>query len=344
MKRVLQYIVYLAALVFMKFMEILPRGTFRFLGWLFSWLAVPLPPVGGLIRKNLRCAFPEKDEKEIFDLSRRCIANLIQTVCELFWFHNRPEKVKEMIDVQPNLAAVAENARKCIAEGRPVILITPHHGNWEFSGMALGLYFGFKMATVVRTPRNPYLSRLITGGRSVKNVSIIESRGGMMKLVHAMENGSVAGMLVDQNIKVRNGGVRSSRSRFALSGNDGSEEERIHRRRLLHPSSERTFQGDDGSASEASMRVHFRRRGDSGHHEDDRKSDPHGSGAIPLALQPFPVYSGECVAGTQGEVSFLRENGQAFVLFQTCKGFRQGLSYAEVAAHQKSGAGRGGRY
>ena len=60
MKRVLQYIVYLAALVFMKFMEILPRGTFRFLGWLFSWLAVPLPPVGGLIRKNLRCAFPER--------------------------------------------------------------------------------------------------------------------------------------------------------------------------------------------------------------------------------------------------------------------------------------------
>lgn len=207
MKRVLQYIVYLAALVFMKFMEILPCGTFRFLGWLFSWLAVPLPPVGGLIRKNLRCAFPEKGEKEIFDLSRRCIANLIQTVCELFWFHNRPEKVKEMIDVQPNLAAVAENARKCIAEGRPVILITPHHGNWEFSGMALGLYFGFKMATVVRTPRNPYLSRLITGGRSVKNVSIIESRGGMMKLVHAMESGSVAGMLVDQNIKARNGGA-----------------------------------------------------------------------------------------------------------------------------------------
>ena len=207
MKRVLQYIVYLAALVFMKFMEILPRGTFRFLGWLFSWLAVPLPPVGGLIRKNLRCAFPEKGEKEIFDLSRRCIANLIQTVCELFWFHNRPEKVREMIDVQPNLAAVAENARKCIAEGRPVILITPHHGNWEFSGMALGLYFGFKMATVVRTPRNPYLSRLITGGRSVKNVSIIESRGGMMKLVHAMESGSVAGMLVDQNIQALNGGA-----------------------------------------------------------------------------------------------------------------------------------------
>ncbi len=207
MKKILQYLVYLIAVVFMKIMEILPRRTFNFLAWLFSWLAIPIPMLGGLVRTNIQCAFPEKSKKEVFDLSRKCIASLILTVCEFFWFHNRPEKIKEMVDIQSNLAQVAKDAAKCLEEGRPVIFITPHHGNWEFSGMVLGIVFGYKMATVVRTPRNPYLGRLITGGRSVKNVQIIESRGGMMKLVHAMENGSAAGMLVDQNIKVRNGGA-----------------------------------------------------------------------------------------------------------------------------------------
>lgn len=207
MKRALQYLVYLVALVFMKIMEHLPRCTFHALAWLFSWPAMLLPQIGGLVRANIRCAFPEKEGKEVFTLSRRCIASLILTVCEFFWFHNKPEKIREMVDIQSNLAQVAKDAAKCLEEGRPVIFITPHHGNWEFSGMVLGIVFGFKMATVVRTPRNPYLGKLITGGRSVKNVQIIESRGGMLKLVHAMETGSAAGMLVDQNIKVRNGGA-----------------------------------------------------------------------------------------------------------------------------------------
>lgn len=207
MKNVLRYLVYLAALIFMKIMEILPRRTFNALAWLFSWPAMLIPMLGGIVRTNIHCAFPEKSRKEVFDLSRRCVACQILTICEFFWFHNKPEKIREMVDIQPNLAQVAKDAARCLEEGRPVIFITPHHGNWEFSGMVLGIVFGFKMATVVRTPRNPYLGKLITGGRSVKNVQIIESRGGMMKLVHAMENGSAAGMLVDQNIKARNGGA-----------------------------------------------------------------------------------------------------------------------------------------
>lgn len=207
MKRFSQYLVYLTALVFMKIMERLPRRTFRALAWFFSWIALPIPQLGGLVRTNIQCAFPEKGKKEVSELSRRCLASLALTVCEFFWFHNKPEKIREMVDIQPNLAKVAEQAAKCLKEGRPVIFITPHHGNWEFSGMVLGIVFGFKMATVVRTPRNPYLGQLITGGRSVQNVQIIESRGGMMKLVHAMENGRAAGMLVDQNVKIRNGGA-----------------------------------------------------------------------------------------------------------------------------------------
>ena len=43
MKRFSQYLVYLAALVFMKIMERLPRRTFRALAWFFSWIALPIP-------------------------------------------------------------------------------------------------------------------------------------------------------------------------------------------------------------------------------------------------------------------------------------------------------------
>lgn len=138
-------------------------------------------------------------------MARKSLESLCLTACEFFWLHNKPEKAHELIDIQPDLQAVMDELKNI--GGRPVIFITPHYGNWELSGMVLALVFGYKMATVVRSARNPYLDKLISGGRSVKNVKIIHSRGGMLKLVHAMENGCAAGMLIDQNTKIRNGGV-----------------------------------------------------------------------------------------------------------------------------------------
>ena len=205
MKRFFQYLLYLIAKGVMFLMEHTPRRCFTLLSTAAGGIASLIPAFGGLVRTNLRCAFPEKSEQEIRRMARKSLESLCQTVCEFFWLHNKPEKVHELIDIQPDLQNIMDEL-KLSKEKRPIIFITPHFGNWELSGMVLALVFGHKMATVVRSARNPYLDRLISGGRSVKNVQIIHSRGGMLKLVHAMENGCAAGMLIDQNTKIRNGG------------------------------------------------------------------------------------------------------------------------------------------
>ncbi len=206
MKRFFQYLVYLAAKGVMVLMEHTPRRCFYVLARAAGRIAAPIPAFGGLVRENLRCAFPEKSESEIRQLARKSLESLCLTVCEFFWLHNKPEKAHELIDVQPDLQGIMDEL-KTSPEKRPVIFISPHFGNWELSGMVLALVFGHKMSTVVRSSRNPYLDRLISEGRSVRNVQIIYSKGGMLKLVHAMENGRTAGMLIDQNTKIRNGGV-----------------------------------------------------------------------------------------------------------------------------------------
>ena len=206
MKRFFQYLVYLLAKGVMLLMEHTPRRCFYVLSSAAGWIASLIPAFGGLVRTNLRCAFPEKSEPEIRRMARKSLESLCLTVCEFFWFHNKPEKAHELIDIQPDLQGIMDELKQN-GDKRPIIFITPHFGNWELSGMVLALVFGYKMATVVRSARNPYLDRLISGGRTVKNVQIIHSRGGMLKLVHAMENGCAAGMLIDQNTKIRNGGV-----------------------------------------------------------------------------------------------------------------------------------------
>jgi len=207
MKRFFAYLQYLLVKGFMRLMELMPRGFFYAFSGLLSRLASPLPAFGGLVRTNLRCAFPEKSEREIRVMARESLKSLCLTLCEFFWLHNKPEKVRELLEIQPELQEVLDDVAEAGKQNRPVIFITPHFGNWELSGMALALVFGYKMATVVRTPRNPYLDRLISGGRAVQNVKIIHSRGGMLELVRDMENGYCAGMLIDQNTKVRSGGI-----------------------------------------------------------------------------------------------------------------------------------------
>ena len=142
----------------------------------------------------------------------------------------------------------------------------------------------------------------------------------MMKLVHAMENGSVAGMLVDQNIKARNGGAFVDM--FGL------------------PVPVSRFPGTMVLKKNAYIGVGSCIRLPNGHFK--ATMDPLPKPASEYTSEEEVIQ--DIMKMTENLIRMAPENGQAFVLFQTCKGFRQGLSYAEVAAHQKSGAGRGGRY
>lgn len=206
MKNFRYYLEYIPVLIVMKLAERTPRRVFHFFAFFIARIGAFLPPFGGLVRKNLRAAFPERSEREIRRMSRESLNSLFLTICEFFWFHNRPDVIGKLVRLTPEYHRTVEEIRS-LPPDRPVILITPHFGNWELSGMILAELARFKMATVVRTPRNPLLDRLISSGRMVRNVKIIHSKGGMVQLLHELERGYFAGMLIDQNTRIRNGGV-----------------------------------------------------------------------------------------------------------------------------------------
>ena len=71
MKRFFQYLVYLLAKGVMILMEHTPRRCFYLLSSAAGGIASLIPAYGGLVRTNLRCAFPEKSEQEIRRLATR---------------------------------------------------------------------------------------------------------------------------------------------------------------------------------------------------------------------------------------------------------------------------------
>ncbi len=206
LKRSRAYIEYLFVLGAFKLLGLLPlkslRGISRFFGTLMYWI----PGFGSLCVENLRAAFPEKPEAEIRRIARESLCNLVRTLCEFFWVTSHPDRFEELIDLTDCRECAEEGLRKT-EDGTGAILVTPHLGNWEFAGRVLAQIFRYKMATVVRTARNPYLDRLISSGRIAGDVKIIHSKGAARGMKSALDHGYTVGILIDQNTRVRDGGI-----------------------------------------------------------------------------------------------------------------------------------------
>ena len=70
-------------------------------------------------------------------------------------------------------------------------------------------YAGMKMAAIAKPVRNPYLNKLLNSGGREKThgLEVIFSKGAMRAALHALKQGKGLGTLIDQNTRVRDGGV-----------------------------------------------------------------------------------------------------------------------------------------
>lgn len=205
MKNCFAYIVYLLVLLLTAIIRRLPRSLFFVLAPVFAWVAYCLPRIGGIARMNVRVVFPEKTERERRRIVRKSFANLFVSLCEFFWCQGKTGVVASLVEIPDEERAKAEAGRKGAVPGG--LFLTPHLGNWEFAGITLGSTLGFRMGTVVRSPRNPYLDKLITSGRMVENVEIIHSKGAVRAIARALKEGKSIGILIDQNTRLRDGGA-----------------------------------------------------------------------------------------------------------------------------------------
>ncbi|MGA7802275.1 MAG: lysophospholipid acyltransferase family protein, partial [Gammaproteobacteria bacterium] len=90
--------------------------------------------------------------------------------------------------------AVMEQA---VAQGKGVILATPHLGSWEMSGLYAAVRFG--ITSLYRPPRMAELDSLIRGARERTGAHLVPTdAGGIRALYQALGRGEVIGILPDQ--------------------------------------------------------------------------------------------------------------------------------------------------
>jgi|LQAB01.1.fsa_nt_gi KDO2-lipid IV(A) lauroyltransferase len=94
-------------------------------------------------------------------------------------------------------------------EGRGVVILTGHMGNWEIMCHYTALFFGFKLTIVGRDLRQKLPAALARRLRSVNGDRFLGKDGLARAMVSVLKAGGVLGTLIDQAVIVPTSGVSS---------------------------------------------------------------------------------------------------------------------------------------
>lgn len=143
---------------------------------------------------NLGEVFPALDDHRRRELGRDSLIHSTATMFELgFAWLAEPSRVEaSILAVQGR--ELLDEAR---AEGRGVIVLAPHFGNWEVLNFWLSSHFPF--TAMYEPPKIAALDPLIRHGRERMGASLVPTNSrGVAALLKALKRGEAVGILPDQ--------------------------------------------------------------------------------------------------------------------------------------------------
>jgi len=147
------------------------------------------------IRRNLKIAFPDKDEAETSRLVRDIWGNVGSVLAEY-----------------PHLNRICKSGPgqrlDCVIEGdpevfrqpaKPAVFVTAHLSNWELAAGAV-VQQGVPLSVVYTKLQNPWMDRLLYKARQSLGCGLVERENAARELMRCLKKGTSIGLLVDQRV------------------------------------------------------------------------------------------------------------------------------------------------
>ncbi len=174
------------------------RLSFRRAGDIGEWIGkLGYEPLGvrrAVVERQIRAAFPGLAEAEVLRIARESYAHLGRTTIEtaLLPGYSRDE-VLGMFSRVEGWEAV-ERAR---ADGRGVLFVTGHIGNWELGGSFVAAR-GLGLEAVARRMQNPLFDRYLTETRRRIGMAVIHDADAVRRVPRALREGRSVALVFDQ--------------------------------------------------------------------------------------------------------------------------------------------------
>ena len=122
--------------------------------------------------------------------------NFAVTMLSLFWSSRISEENAHLFLEMSGFTEVLQRARE---EGRGVVFVCAHEGNWEWGAVAFSLLGGWA-SIVAEDFKNPALTEVFVKLRSRNRHRVISQDKSILKMLRAVLRGESAGLVGDLNL------------------------------------------------------------------------------------------------------------------------------------------------
>lgn len=140
---------------------------------------------------------PTRRERLILKRSYR---NMARTIGHVFW------TCRHAKERAASAAALSEKCREVLAAHRPLVTVSGHLGCWEVLSQLVFLE-GRKMMSVAKDIGTAGMTELLMKSRREIGQTIVHANGAFRPLMQGIRSGCDLGLLVDQVVKPKDGGV-----------------------------------------------------------------------------------------------------------------------------------------
>jgi Kdo2-lipid IVA lauroyltransferase/acyltransferase len=170
------------------------RLSDRFGAGVGALIHAPLGIRSAVVLANLRRAFPEAPEAWIRRTARETYRHLgRETASTMRLARLSPAQVIERTEM-----VGWDGFRSAVAEGRGLVLMTGHFGNWEMGAAAIAVR-GVPFSAVVQRQSNLLVNDRLEANRHRLGVATIERGEAGREVPRALKSGRVVGLVSDQD-------------------------------------------------------------------------------------------------------------------------------------------------
>lgn len=184
--------------IFLALPKALQKGFILFLGKLAFILDTKHKKI---IKANLDFTIKDKISAEKYaSVLRYCHTNLALVLLQVL----RSSKMSVEELAQNVTFENREFVDKALAEGKKIIFISAHYGNWELGATAISALIS-PTTTIHKKMNDSYFDDYLMKSRTKFKMNMAEKKGAVKHLVKALKGEGSISMMIDQSIKEKDG-------------------------------------------------------------------------------------------------------------------------------------------
>lgn len=184
-------------IVFVLVVKVSPLFLVKFnrkmLRFLFGKLSKRHP---GIVKKNLKIAFPGASEEEISKRIEAIYRHFSAIFIEIVYIFvkKRPEKILKKIEI-----IHMEFLRRALEKKKGVVLFSAHFGNWELVPFILSRELKQKINSIARRMDNPLVEKKVRQFRDFMGSAVIDKKNAIRTILNRLKKNGIVYLLIDQN-------------------------------------------------------------------------------------------------------------------------------------------------